>query len=263
MGNLDYEYLDFEINENIALLSINRPKALNAINVEVLSELGAAVETLAGEQDVRAMILTGAGDRSFVAGADIAQMSDYSEAEAKTFASQGHHVLAAIEALPFPVIAAVNGFALGGGCELALACDLILASENAKFGQPEVKLGLIPGMGGCIRLPRKIGHAAACEWIFSAQVYDAQQAKDVGLVREVLPLDKLLDRAKELAGMMAKQGPLAVAAAKKVIYSTAVLNTAQAGEVEVDAFAALFNTADTKEGTRAFVEKRHANFQGK
>ena len=263
MSNLDYDHLDLEINDNVALLSINRPKALNAINVEVLSELGAAVETLRGRQDVRAMILTGAGDRAFVAGADIAQMSDYGQDEAKTFAIQGHQVLTAIEALPFPVIAAVNGFALGGGCELALACDLILASEKAKFGQPEVKLGLIPGMGGCIRLPRKIGHAAACEWIFSAQVYDAQQAKDVGLVREVLPADKLLDRAKELAGVMAKQAPLAVAAAKKVLYSTAALNSAEAGVIEVDAFAALFNTADTKEGTRAFIEKRHAHFQGK
>ena len=258
-----FEYLNLEVSDALAILRINRPKALNALNQDVINELGKAVESLSQREDLGALILTGAGERAFVAGADIAQMADYDEEEAKTLASKGHRVLAALEALPFPVIAAVNGFALGGGCELALACDVILASENAKFGQPEVKLGLIPGMGGCIRLPRKIGHAAACEWIFSAQIYDASKAKEVGLVREVLPQEQLMDRAKELASIMAKQAPLAIAAAKKVLYSTATLTTGEAAKIEVDAFAALFNTADTKEGTLAFVEKRNAEFQGK
>lgn len=238
---------------------ITRPKALNALNQTVLAELDQVLAHLEKQAELRCMILTGDG-KAFVAGADISHMADASVAEAEAFAAQGQQVFDRLEQLPVPVIAAVNGFALGGGCELALACDLIYASTKAKFGQPEVKLGLMPGFGGTVRLPRKIGQGAAREWIFTGEMVSAEAAKDAGLVREVLDSDALMPRVREIAGIIAQRAPLAVRACKRVL--TQATNPAVATHLERWSFANLFGSADTREGTRAFMEKREPNFKG-
>ncbi|MEE8409079.1 MAG: enoyl-CoA hydratase-related protein [Myxococcota bacterium] len=256
------ESVQVETAERVAEVTLHRPKALNAINKQMLAELTFALDELRKIESLACVILTGHGDKAFVAGADIAEMSDMSVGEAVQFARLGHQLLNDLETFPVPVLAAVNGFALGGGCELALACDIIFASENAKFGQPEVKLGLIPGFGGCVRLPRKVGLSAAAEWIFTGEIYPAQAAKEIGLVRELLPKDELMPRVREVAKQIAKRAPLAVRAAKRVMIEGLMTNPGAAAAIEQLSFSLLFNTKDMREGTRAFIEKRDPEFTG-
>jgi enoyl-CoA hydratase len=246
---------------HVSTLTINRPDKLNALSREVLSDLSAAVETLATRAEVRAAVITGTG-KAFVAGADIAAMKNMTAAEGLAFAALGHGVFAAIEQLRCPVIAAVNGFALGGGCELALACDFIYASSKAKFGQPEVNLGIIPGFGGTQRLPRRVGAAVARELIYSGKMIDAEEALRIGLVNAVFEPDVLLAAATKTATEIASKGPLAVAAAKRLIRDGVDLPLPDANRLEQAAFGETFGTEDQSEGMGAFLEKRAPAFKG-
>jgi enoyl-CoA hydratase len=257
------ELINLEWDGAVAVITVNRPKALNALNAQAVRELEQAVAEVAARADARAVIVTGAGEKAFVAGADIAEMTAFTTSQALAFAQAGHRALAALEALSVPTIAAVNGFALGGGCELALACDFIYASEKARFGLPEVTLAVIPGFGGTQRLTRLLGRARAKELIFTGDMIDAAKAKELGLALEVLAPDKLMAHCKEVASKIAKRGPVAVAQAKRVIEHGADLPLADACELERQAFALLFGTSDQREGMTAFVEKRAANFTGK
>jgi enoyl-CoA hydratase len=257
------DYVHTERDADVTTITIRRPEKLNALDAKVLTELVSELhELVATETPPRAAILTGEG-KAFVAGADIAGMAELSPAHAKAFAELGHAVGTLIETAPFPVIAAVNGFALGGGCELALACDFIYASERAKFGQPEVKLGVIPGFGGTQRLARRVGLGRARELVYTGDMIDAAEALRIGLVNAVVPADQLLAKAMETAKKIAAQGPLAVAAAKRVMLNGADADLRTANELEATAFAALFGSADQREGMRAFIDKRSASFTGK
>ena len=256
------EFVRLETEGAVAVLTIDRPKALNALNQQVLKELEEAISKVAHDSSLRALIVTGGGEKAFVAGADIGEMQNYTTAQALMFAQLGHRVLGALEALHVPTIAAVNGFALGGGCELALSCDLIYASEKAKLGLPEVTLAVIPGFGGTQRLTRLVGKARAKELIFTGDMIDAAKAKEIGLVLDVLPPAELLAHCKKIAGTIAKRGPVAVSQAKRAIEHGADLPLKDACELERQAFALLFGTADQREGMKAFVEKRAADFKG-
>jgi len=248
------------VEAGVAVLTINRPAALNALNANVLLELEACVRGLAADNALRCVILTGAGSKSFVAGADIIEMSALTPRTARHFAALGHRVLAELEALPVPVIAAVNGFALGGGCELTLACDLVYASENARFGQPEVNLGLIPGFGGTQRLARRVGAMRALELVASARTLKADEAKAVGLCLDVFPADVLMLKVREIAAGIASKGPVAVRSAKAVLRRGLDGPVGLGNALEAEAFANLFDSADAREGMTAFVEKRPAHF---
>lgn len=247
----------------IVELTIHRPQALNALNRAVLQALDETFAQLATEKPTPAcVIVTGSGTKAFVAGADIAEMATMHPAEADAMSRLGHAVCTRIENFPAPVIAAVNGFALGGGCELALACDVIYAASNAKFGQPEVKLGLMPGFGGAARLPRKIGIGAASEWIFTGDIYSVEEAHRVGLVHKVFAPEVLLDEVRKIAATIARRAPLAVQASKKVIQQGMGMDHVSALVFERQHFAALFATHDVREGTSAFVQKREPQFTG-
>jgi len=252
----------FEVSDAVATITIRRPEKLNALDPTVVRELSAAVTALVERGDVRAAILTGEG-KAFVAGADITAMQALSTAEAKRFADAGHALGALIESAPFPFIAAVNGFALGGGCELALACDFIYASDKAKLGQPEVKLGVIPGFGGTQRLARRVGVGRARELCYTGDIITAEQALAMGLVNAVFPAEELMAKAHATAKKIAEQGPLAIASAKRVILRGEGMSLASANELEAQAFAQLFGTEDQREGMKAFVEKRAPRFTGK
>ena len=241
----------------IATITLNRPDKLNALNETLLAELRGAVMTMSSGRDVRAAILTGAG-KAFAAGADIGAMGEMAPARAKSFADGGHALGEALESAPFPVIAAVNGFALGGGCELAMACDFIYASDNAKFGQPEVNLGVIPGFGGTQRLSRRVGIGRARELCYTGEIIGAEEALRIGLVNAVMPLAELIPRAMKIAS----KGPIAIAQCKRVIAQGADLPLETACELEAQAFALLFGTGDQREGMKAFLEKRPAKFTG-
>src|SRR5215470_13235519 len=258
-----YDNIRLDIQGGVATLTIERPKALNALNRSTLNELDAALRELAQNEQLRALIITGAGEKAFVAGADISEMAPLTTAQARRFAALGHRVMHMIEALSFPTIAAVNGFALGGGCEVALACDLIYASERARFGQPEVGLGVIPGFGGTQRLARLIGRARAMEMIFTGDPIDAAKAKEIGLVLEVLPAEKLLEHCRGIAAKIALKGPVAVAQAKRAIQFGLDTELRSANELERQAFAMLFGTEDQREGMKAFLEKRAPSFKGR
>ncbi|NVB41554.1 enoyl-CoA hydratase/isomerase family protein [Pseudenhygromyxa sp. WMMC2535] len=263
----EFETLKIEDRGAARIITVDRPKALNALNPQVIAELSRAIEALsqaleAGDRSVRGVIITGGGDKAFVAGADIAAMVDMDRDAAMTFASQGHAVGEMLANLGVPVIAAVNGFALGGGCELALACDFIIASEKAKFGQPEVKLGVIPGFGGTQRLSRRVGVARAIELCVSGEMIRADEALRIGLVNRVVAPEALLDTCLGIVATVAQMGPLAVAEAKRVVHQGAELPLAAANQLEVEAFAGLFDSADQSEGMRAFLDKRSAEFEG-
>jgi len=255
------QFVEVSRQAAVATVTIQRPDKLNALSQEVLGDLEAAVAELASDEALRAAIVTGAG-KAFVAGADIAAMKDMSEQEGREFAAFGHRVFDAIEQLRFPVIAAVNGFALGGGCELALACDFIYASSKARFGQPEVGLGIVPGFGGTQRLARRVGAAMAKELIFTGRMIDAEVALRLGLANAVFPPDALIASAEETATEVAKKGPLAVAAAKRLIVEGIEKPLASANALEQDAFGAGFRTDDQSEGMSAFLEKRAPRFTG-
>ena len=246
----------------VATVTINRPKALNALNQETLEEMLRCFRELAQNQAIRVVIVTGGGDKAFVAGADIAFMEKLSPLAARCFALLGQQVLRTIENLPQPVIAAINGFALGGGCELALACDIRLASENARFGQPEVNLGVLPGFGGSQRLPRLIGRGRANELLFTGDIIDAQEAARIGLVNRVVPQAQLLASCREMAEKIASRGPVAVRLCKEAVNNGVEVDLARACQYEADQLALCFTSDEQKEGMRAFLEKRPAKFQG-
>ena len=252
----------WKVADGVGTLTVNRPKQLNALDVRTLEEIGEVIAAVAADAAVRAVVVTGAGEKAFVAGADIAAMSRLGPLEARRFAELGHRVLDALEALAVPTVAAVNGFALGGGCELAMACDLVYASERARFGQPEVNLGLVPGFGGTQRLTRRVGLMRAKELVLSGEPIDAATAKAIGLALDVLPSDRLLEHARAKARTIASRGPVAVAQAKRVLQAGADVDLRTACELERQAFAALFGTDDAREGMRAFLEKRPAVFKG-
>ncbi len=252
--------LHIEHDGGVTTLTIDRPQALNAIDRAVVRSLSAALDALPA--GTRSVIVTGAGPKAFAAGADIKAMADLSAHEARIFADELHGVGRRIERLEVPVFAAVNGFALGGGCELVLACDFAIAAENAKFGQPEVGLGVIPGFGGTTRLGRRIGDAMARQLLFTGALIDAEVALRVGLVTEVHPPDSLMPRAREIAAQIAKNAPLAVAQAKRSARIAEETDLATANAFEVQAFALCFSTEDQKEGMRAFVEKRPPAWKG-
>ena len=244
----------YEVKDNIAIITIDRPEALNALNAGVLKELEQAVTKAENDQGVFVLIITGAG-RAFVAGADIAEMKDNTPDEAIGFARYGCDVFAKIEMLTKPVIAAVNGFALGGGCELAMACDIRLASNKAKFGQPEVGLGITPGFGGTQRLPRIVGASKAKELIFTAQTIDAAEALRIGLVSQVTEAEQLMDTAMEMAGKIAKNAQVAVRNSKAAINRGAQCDINTAIAHEIHAFALCFATEDQKDAMAAFLNK--------
>jgi enoyl-CoA hydratase len=252
--------VEVEIDEGIAVITMNRPQALNAFNSEQLDLLGAAFHALGQDRSVRVVILTGAGDRAFAAGADIKEMADLTPAEGLAFGRKGQTLTRAIERLPQPVIAAVNGYAFGGGCELAIACDIRLASENARFAQPEVTLGIPPGWGGTQRLPRLIGPGLAAEMIYTGRQVHAEEAHRIGLVNAVHPLNQLVPAAREMAARIARNSPAAVRAAKNLIGLVSAGDQAAGLAAEVASFGAAFAAPDRREGMTAFVEKRAADF---
>jgi enoyl-CoA hydratase len=257
-----HENLLWEVKDGIGLLTFNRPKVLNALNARVLDELGEVVALVERDRAVRGVVLTGAGEKAFIAGADIAAMSTMTPGEARAFAERAHGLLARLELLPVPTVAAVNGFALGGGCEVALACDLVYASEAARFGQPEVNLGIIPGFGGTQRLSRRVGRMRALEMVLTGDHYDARRAKEIGLVLDVLPAAELVPHALAQARKIASKGPVAVALAKRAIHAGADADLRVGNELERQAFSASFATEDAREGMKAFVEKRAAQWKG-
>ncbi|MCT4620692.1 MAG: short-chain-enoyl-CoA hydratase [Marinisporobacter sp.] len=258
---MNYEFIQMEQSERIAVLKLNRPKALNALNSGVLKELECAIYGLDTDENVDVIIITGEG-KAFVAGADITEMKDLGAEKGRVFGNLGQRVFRKIEKMEKPVIAAVNGFALGGGCELAMCCDMRIASAKAKFGQPEVGLGIIPGFSGTQRLPRLVGTAKAKELIFTGDIIKAEEAERIGLVNKVVAPEELMDEAMDLAKRIAKN------AQKAVRYSNLAINRGfetdiETGiEIEADLFGLCFATKDQKEGMTAFVEKRKAEFKG-
>ncbi|MGH7899504.1 MAG: enoyl-CoA hydratase-related protein, partial [Candidatus Binatia bacterium] len=255
--------LRLETEGAVGILTVDRPKALNALDPDTLREMLRTLRDLRRDGALHALVLTGAGEKAFVAGADIARMVDMSPLEAKEFARLGQRVTSAIEDLPVPVIAAVNGFALGGGLELALACDWIIASEKARFGQPEVNLGIIPGFGGTQRLSRRIGAPRAREMIFGGEMIDAETALRWGIVNRVVPADELLPEARKTAGVLATKAPIALQQAKHAIRHGLDVDLESALRLEAEAFAVTFSSEDRTEGMKAFLGKRAPAFRGK
>ena len=260
---MEFANLLFENKDGIALVTLNRPMALNALNQVLLEELGKVADMVAQDSSVKVIILTGSGDKAFAAGADITQMQPMSAIEGRNFGKLGQSVFSKIENLPQPVIAAINGFTLGGGNELAMACDIRIASEKAKFGQPEVTLGITPGFAGTQRLSRLVGKGRAKELLYTGDMIDAQEAYRIGLVNKVVSAEELMPVAKAMAQKIMSRGSVAVQLCKAAVNEglDTDLDTGSAYEAEV--FGLCFATADQKEGMSAFVEKRKANFTGK
>jgi enoyl-CoA hydratase len=259
---MNYENIWMEKRGAVATVVLNRAKALNALNAAMFAELDAAFGELGSDEDVRVVLLTGAGERAFAAGADIRELDAVGAGKGKEFALRGQAVFRKIETLGKPVIACVRGFALGGGCELAMSCTLRLAAEDAKFGQPEVKLGVIPGYGGSQRLPRLVGRGAALKLLLTGAAIDAREALRIGLVDEVVPAGELMSRAEAVAEEIAGQAPLAVAEVIRVVDEGLDLSLEKALGLEAEAFGRLCDTADKAEGTKAFLEKRKAEWGG-
>lgn len=265
MATTEYKTIRLENKEGgLWLLTIARPESLNALNSQVLNEMAEALRFISemGYDHAKALIITGEGGKAFVAGADIKEISQLNTEAAETFAQRGSSVFHELELLKIPVIAAVNGFALGGGCELALAADFIYASENAKFGLPEVTLGLIPGFGGTVRLSRAVGMKKALELTMTGDMIDAQEALKLGLVNRVLPQADLIAECVKTAQKIMSRAPIAVSGAKKSIYQNWDLDVEAAQKNEAEIFARLFESHDIREGTQAFIEKRKAQFKG-
>lgn len=248
-----------EIENEVAIVTINRPKSLNALNSETLKELNELFTEIEGRKDIKVVILTGAGEKSFVAGADISEMVNGTPAQGRAMALLAKETFAKLENMPQVTIAAVNGFALGGGCEISMACDIRVASENAKFAQPEVGLGILPGFGGTQRLPRLIGKGRAKELIFTCDQIDAQEAYRIGLVNKVVPQPELIDFCKKMAAKIMTKGSYAISLAKSAINTGMDTDLANGLTIEADLFAVSFSTNDKKEGMTAFLEKRKAN----
>ncbi|MDN6180063.1 MAG: enoyl-CoA hydratase-related protein [Halomonas subglaciescola] len=252
--------IDLQERDGIARLTVNRPKALNALNDAVLAALDEVLDSLEANAGLRAVLLTGAGDKAFIAGADITRMREQTPREAQEFARRALATIKRLEHLPVPVVALVNGFCLGGGCELALACDWAVASDNAVFGQPEVQLGIIPGFGGTQRLPRRVGPAMALELITTGRKIDANEALRIGLVNRVMPQAELDAYAEELADQLAASAPQAVGTAKRALYDGMDQDMDSALALETSLFALCFAGDEQAEGMAAFVEKRRARF---
>ena len=257
-----YENIKYEVSEGIGYVTINRPKALNALNMDVLTDLYAAFTEIEADEAVKAVIVTGEG-KAFVAGADIAQMSQLNALEGREMMIMGHKVMNLIEAVEKPVIAAVNGFALGGGCELAMACDIRIASEKAKFAQPEVGLGIIPGFGGTQRLARLVGKGMAKYMIMTAEMITAAEAYRIGLVEKVAAPEELMDEAVKVAKTIASKAPIAIATAKSAINNGFDMDMKSASKFEIETFTAAFGSEDKTEGMAAFLEKRAPEFKNK
>ncbi|UXZ09635.1 crotonase [Clostridium perfringens] len=254
----------FNESNGIAEVIINRPKALNALNNQTITELGEVINEISKRKDIKTVIITGAGERLFVAGADIVEMKDLNSMEARDFSRLAQKVFSDIENMPQIVIAAVNGYALGGGCELSMACDIRLASKKAKFGQPEVNLGILPGFAGTQRLPRLVGKGIAKELIFSTDMIDAEEAHRIGLANKVYESEELMDKARELANKIMSKSPVGVRLAKAAINNGLNMDTESAyNNYEADLFALCFSTEDQLEGMNAFVDKRKADFKDK
>jgi enoyl-CoA hydratase len=257
------ENLKLEKKNKIAYVTIDRPKVLNALNMVTMQELHQVFTELKEDKEIRVVILTGAGEKAFVAGADINELAKNDPVEAKAYTHRGQAVLDLIENLGKPVIACINGFALGGGCEIAMACTMRLASENARLGQPEVKLGLIPGYGGTQRLPRLVGTGLAMQILLTGEMISAQEAHRVGLVNEVVPADKLIARAEEIAARIIGNAPLAIQYCMEAVNRGMNMTLQEGLFLEATLFGMCCATEDKKEGTTAFLEKRAANFKGK
>ena len=259
----EFQNIKLEKKNQIAYITIDRPKVLNALNMATMQEIKQAFADAKQDVDVRVVILTGAGEKAFVAGADIGELSQHTPVSAKEYTHQGQAILDAIENLGKPVIACINGFALGGGCELAMACTLRLASENAKLGQPEVKLGLIPGYGGTQRLQRLVGKGVAMQLVLTGEMISAQEAHRIGLVNEVVPAGELIARAEAIAAKIIANAPLAIQYAIEAVNHGLDLTLADGLFLEATLFGVCCSTEDKNEGTKAFLEKRPAQFKGK
>ncbi|AEB76886.1 short-chain-enoyl-CoA hydratase [Clostridium botulinum] len=253
---MEYKNVLLEKENNIAIVTINRPKALNALNTDTLNELELVVDEVAKDDDILVVILTGAGEKAFVAGADISEMKDKNVMEGRKFGLLGNKIFRKVETLEKPVIAAINGFALGGGCELSMACDIRIASQKAKFGQPEVSLGITPGFGGTQRLARHVGMGMAKELIYSAKNINADEALRIGLVNKVVAPEELMKEAKKLANEIAGRAPIAVKLCKQAINRGIQVDIDTAINIEAEIFGECFSTEDQKDAMTAFVEKR-------
>jgi len=257
-----FENLLIEIKDSVYVITINRPDKLNALNISTIREIGEAVADAAKNESVRVIILTGAGPKAFVAGADISEFSSFTEAEGAALARHGHNVFNSIENCPKPVIAAINGFALGGGCELAMSCHLRVASDNARFGQPEPKLGLTPGYGGTQRLPQLIGKVRALEYLMTSDMMNAEQALQYGLLNYVTTPDNLMLKCMEIADKLIQMAPVALAGIIRSVNAHYDKNS-NGFDQEITEFGKCFITEDFSEGTQAFLQKRKANFKGR
>ncbi|MCG6881865.1 MAG: enoyl-CoA hydratase/isomerase family protein [Deltaproteobacteria bacterium] len=259
---MSFENIIYEEVGNIVIIKINRPKALNAINPAVLAELGEALDKIESDGVAKVLVLTGNGDKAFIAGADIGHMATFAPLQGREFALEGQALLFRLESLPIPVIACVNGFALGGGTETAMACDFIYASENAKFGQPEINLGIMPGFGGTQRLSRLVGKAMAKELCMTGVIISAREAKEIGLVNKVFPADALWDETMKIAKLMASKGRVSMKAIKNCIDRGFDVDLRTGHFMEADGFALCISSPDGREGMTAFLEKRKPEFKG-
>ncbi|MCQ6279633.1 enoyl-CoA hydratase-related protein [Bacillus sp. EB600] len=258
----EFNTIECTVAENVAVITINRSKFLNALNTEVLTELSEAIDLIDKDSTVRAVIVTGAGEKAFVAGADISEMQNKDVLEAREFSSLGNKIFSKLENLKKPVIAAVNGFALGGGCELAMACDIRIAGNRAKFGQPEVGLGIMAGFGGSQRLARLVGAGIAKEILFTGEIINAERAYEIGLVNRIVDTSEVLEEANKLAKTIASKSPLGVCFSKKAVNEGINLDLERALSLEAELFGTLFSTKDQSEGMSAFLEKREPSFKG-
>jgi len=260
---LEFKYIIYEKSEGVATITINRPEALNAFSAEVVSEILQAIEDVKADESVRVVVLTGAGERAFSAGADIKAMKGMNALKARELSQMGERLCSALENLEKPVIAAINGYALGGGLEVAMACDIRLASENARMGQTEINMGLIPGWGGTQRLTRLIGATKAKELIFTGKMIDAKTAEQLGLVNMVVPQDKFRETVRQFALELAQKAPVALKVAKALINKGAEISLDAAIALEREGFGVVASTEDLQEGVSAFIEKRKPVFKGK
>jgi enoyl-CoA hydratase len=258
-----YKNIKIEKKDGIAKVIINRPQVLNALNKDTISELATAVDELDADKSIKVAILTGEGDKAFIAGADIKQMAGMTPLEGKKFAELGHNMLFKIENSRIPFIAAINGYALGGGCEVLMACDICIASKSAKMGQPEINLGVHPGFGGTQRLPRLVGKMKAKELLLTGKNIDAEEAYKIGLVNMVVDDDKLMETANKLAGQIASKSPIQTAFIKSLVNKGIDIDLNTACSLEISYFSSSFSTDDQKEGMKAFLEKRKPEFKGK
>lgn len=257
-----YENIIFQVEQGIATITFNRPKALNALNQALLAELAHALGAVGADEDIRVLVMTGAGEKAFVAGADITELAAFSPLQAKGFSRAGHDVISGLQGLSIPVIAAVNGFALGGGSEIALACDFIYAADSARFGLPEITLGIMPGFGGTQRLPRLIGPNLAKELMFTGRMITAAEALQIGMVNKVVPAASLMEEVLKTAREIAAKGRVSLRAVKQAVNSGLNTDLATGCHIEIEAFALCMASPDSKEGTRAFLEKRKPLFTG-